>query len=43
LIAAQQENITLLKRQLALQQTVFEKLYGFAGQLQQQMHSTGSV
>jgi hypothetical protein len=41
LIAAQQENIALLKRQLALQQTIFEKLYGFTGQLQRKMQRTG--
>ncbi len=40
LIAAQKENITLLKRQLALQETVFSKLYEFTSQLQQMMNLT---
>jgi hypothetical protein len=39
-IAAQSENITLLKRQLALQETVFSKMYEFTSQLQQQMNMT---
>jgi hypothetical protein len=40
LIKAQNENITLLKRQLALQETVFSKMYEFTSQLQQQMDMT---
>jgi hydroxymethylpyrimidine pyrophosphatase-like HAD family hydrolase len=40
LIAAQKDNITLLKRQLALQETVFSKMYEFTSQLQQQMDLT---
>jgi hypothetical protein len=40
LIKAQTENITLLKRQLALQETVFSKMYEFTSQLQQQMDMT---
>jgi hypothetical protein len=39
-IAAQSENITLLKRQIALQETVFSKMYEFTSQLQQQMNMT---
>jgi hypothetical protein len=35
LIIAQKENITLLKRQLALQDTAVSKLYEFISQLQQ--------
>jgi hypothetical protein len=37
---ARKENITLLKRQLALQDTVFSKLYEFISQLQRQMDMT---
>jgi hypothetical protein len=40
LITAQKENITLLKRQLALQETIFSKIYEFTCQLQQQMSLT---
>jgi hypothetical protein len=34
LIKAQNENITLLKGQLALQETIFSKMYAFTSQLQ---------
>jgi hypothetical protein len=40
LITVQKENIALLKRQLALQETVFSKMYEFISQLQQQMSMT---
>ena len=38
LITSLKDNITLLKRQLALQETIFGKMYEFTGQLQQQMN-----
>jgi hypothetical protein len=38
IIATQKENIALLKRQLALQETVFSKMYEFTSQMQQQMN-----
>jgi hypothetical protein len=40
LITAQKENIVLLKRQLALQETIFSKMYEFTSQLQHQMNMT---
>ncbi len=40
LITAQKENITLLKRQLAMQETIFSKLFEFFCQVQQQMNLT---
>jgi predicted translin family RNA/ssDNA-binding protein len=40
LITAQKENITLLKRQLAMQETIFSKLFEFFCQMQQQMNLT---
>ena len=40
LITAQKENISLLKRQLALQETIFGKMYEFFIQLQQQMNTS---
>jgi phage FluMu protein gp41 len=40
LIASQKENIALLKRQLALQETIFGKMYEFFMQVQQQMNMT---
>jgi hypothetical protein len=40
LIISQKENIVLLKRQLALQETIFSKMYEFTSQLQQQMNMT---
>jgi hypothetical protein len=43
LIEAQNENITLLKRQLALQETVFSKMYEFTSQLQQSRLLSGNM
>lgn len=43
LIEAQKENISLLKRQLALQETIFGKMYEFFCQIQQQMNSTAQT
>ncbi len=40
LITAQKENISLLKRQLALQETIFGKMYEFFIQLQHQMNTS---
>ncbi len=43
MIALQTENIALLKRQLALQDTIFSKQYEFVCQLQQQMNMAGQA
>ncbi len=43
LITAQKENITLLKRQLALQETILSKMDAFTSQLQQQMNMSAQV
>jgi hypothetical protein len=43
LIKAQNENITLLKRQLALQETVFGKMYEFTSQLQQSRYLAADI